>query len=151
MIARITLGAVFIATLTACGGGGSEPNTADDVDAAAPGKPGGGSLGPRTLAEGTAVCLQEVAGQRYAIEDALKEHELEPVDSCIRADVLIKEEGAAGAFTLRYQMMGDAEWKECSSSADDRLDFLDECASQLVTELGTAGTSSASAESEPAE
>jgi hypothetical protein len=149
MIAHITVGAVVIVTLTACGGGGSEPNTADDVDAA-PGK-SGGSRGARTLAEGTAVCLQEVAGQRYAVEDVLREHSLEPVESCIRADVLVKEEGQAGAFTLRYQMMGDAEWKECTSSEEDRLAFLDDCAARLVTELGSAGTSSASAESEPAE
>src|SRR5690606_16653407 len=124
---------------------------ADDADAAASGKSGDGGLGPRTLAEGTAVCLQEVAGQRYAVEDVLKEHDLEPVDSCIRADVLVQEEGEAGAFTLRYQMMGDADWKECSSSAEDRVTFRDECAGELVTELGSAGTSSAAAESEPAE
>lgn len=152
MIDRITVGAVLIATFAACGGSsGSEPNTADDAEAGDPDKSADANLGPRTLAEGTAVCLQEVSGQRYPIEDALKAQDLEPVDACIRADVLIQEEGQAGAFVLRYQMVGDAEWKECTSSVEDRLVFLDECTSQLVTELGTAGSTSSSAQSQQAE
>src|SRR5690606_21767703 len=151
MIARITVGAVLIVTLAACGSGGAEPNTADDAEAADSGKSGDGGLGPRTLAEGTAVCLQEVAGQRYVVEDVLKEHDLEPVDSCIRAVVLVQRDGVAGAFTIRYPMMGDADFMKCSLTDDDRLTFREDCAGQLGPELGSVGTSSASAESEPAE
>lgn len=147
MIVRLIVAPALIVALAACGKSGDTSNTADDVDAASDAS-GEGAVGPRTLAEGTAVCLQAVAGQRYPIEEALAEASLEVVDSCIRADALIKEEGQAGAFVLRYQLMGDAEWKECTSSAEARLDFLDECTSKLVTDLDSgAGSSSASAES----
>jgi hypothetical protein len=146
MIVRITAGAMIIA-LCACSKSGESSNTAADADAS-----GKTATGERTLAEGTPVCLQAVAGQRYPIVEALEEQDLEVVESCIRAEALVAEEGEAGAFVLRYQMMGDPEWKSCTSSADERLEFLDECTAQLVSDLGgAAGSSAASADSDAAE
>jgi hypothetical protein len=83
------------------------------------------------------VCLGDVIGMRYPVEDALRSHELEPVARCMFADVRIRETGAPGAYTLGYQRIGETDWKSCESSQQDRAAFLDECVERIVEEFGT--------------
>ena len=93
--------------------------------------------GPKgTLKAGTTVCIAEVVGVRYAIEDALTDNELAPEDSCMTADVQIEETGEQNAWTMRYQRIGDAKWLECKSDVPVREDFVAQCVSQMRSDLG---------------
>jgi hypothetical protein len=88
------------------------------------------------LARGTEVCIGLVAGVRYLLEDVLREHALEPISSCTDADVEAAESGAEGSYVLRYRLIGESAWRECSSDAVDRRAFLAECIDRMKTDLG---------------
>jgi hypothetical protein len=52
------------------------------------------------------------------------------------ADVQLEEKGGPSDWTMRYQRVGDADWKECKSSQEAREAFADECISQMISDLG---------------
>jgi hypothetical protein len=116
----------LLITLAACS---AKPTvqTADNAD-----KPLGGTKSAMTISEGSAVCVDQMIGQRYVVEDALSAAGLEPVDDCMSADVVLQESGDAGAYVLRYQMVGDAEWSTCESAREDQTSFLESCMSEML-------------------
>jgi hypothetical protein len=125
--------------VTACGGAGTKgANSADeeggDGDGDAAGQSSAKSGG--TLEAGTTVCINELVGVRYQLEEALEAAELAPEDSCMTADVQMEEKGGPNDWTMRYQRVGDADWKECKSSQEARDAFANECISQMVSDLG---------------
>ena len=114
--------------LTACATGKKDKaDSADDV----------ADTGPKsTLEAGTTVCIAELVGVRYAVEDELAAQELAPEDSCMSADVQIEEKGEPSDWTMRYQRIGDAKWQECKSDVSVREDFVASCISQMRADLG---------------
>ncbi len=113
-------------SLAACAAPGNK--NADSPDDVA--KRGG------SLEAGTTVCLAGLVGVRYAMEDVLREQELEPEHSCMMADVQLEEQGEPSAWVMRYQRVGDGEWLECKSGAEEREAFAQECVSQMIADLG---------------
>ncbi len=85
---------------------------------------------------GTKVCISDLAGVRYALEDALREQKLEPARSCTSAKIRMQEQGAPRAWILRYQHVGDRDWKECRSAESERHAFAEQCIGQMLTDLG---------------
>jgi hypothetical protein len=129
----------LILSAAACGGSSSGgANSADDVE----GEGGPGSSGG-ALAEGTTVCISAVLGMRYPVEEALEAHQLEPVAQCMFAEVRLEEGGEPGAYFMRYQRVGDTDWKRCESTQQDRVPFVQECTLQMIDDLGAAPTTSA--------
>jgi len=104
--------------------GNNAATTADAADVAA------------KLQSGTTVCLSEVAGVRYQLEDKLREQDLTPDNSCTAADVQLEEQGEPTAWVMRYQRAGDADWKECKSDKSDREVFAETCIAQMIADLG---------------
>jgi len=117
----------LLVTLAACQAT-PEAKTAADGEAA----PLGGATSALIVAEGAAVCVDGTLGQRYLVEEALEDAGLEPVDSCVTADVVVQEKGEVGSYLLRYQHVGDAEWATCESAVDDHRVFLQSCAAEMV-------------------
>ncbi len=113
-------------TLVACQAT-PDAKTADDAA-----EPLGGAKTAMVIGEGTSVCVDETLGQRYLVEEALEEAGLEPVDSCMAAEVVVQEQGEPGSFLLRYQHVGDAEWATCESDGDDHVAFLQSCTAEMV-------------------
>jgi hypothetical protein len=89
-----------------------------------------------SLEAGTAVCIAEIVGVRYALEDILAGADLEPADSCMSADVRLEETGEPSAWVMRYQRVGDAKWLECKSDLQEREQFARECVGQMRSDLG---------------
>ena len=89
-----------------------------------------------TLGDGTKVCISEVAGVRFALEDALREQELTPEMSCVSADVQLQESGEPRAWVMRYQKIGDADWRRCESTEEARDNFAQACIGQMIADLG---------------
>ena len=115
----------LLLTLVACQAT-PEAKTAEDAT------PLGGAKAAMVIGEGTSVCVDETLGQRYLVEEALEEAGLEPVDSCMAAEVMVQEQGEPGGFLLRYQHVGDAEWATCESDGDDHVAFLQSCTAEMV-------------------
>ena len=88
------------------------------------------------LEKGTKVCISEVAGVRYDLEEAMRERDLTPEYSCVSADVQVEERGEPRAWVMRYQRIGDAKWRECRSSQEERFDFADRCLGEMISKLG---------------
>ncbi len=88
------------------------------------------------LGAGTKVCISDLVGVRYALEDALRQQNLEPTGSCTSAKVRLQEAGAPKAWILRYQRLGDSKWKECKSAEPERSAFAEQCIGQMLTDLG---------------
>jgi len=123
---------------TACGGGGGAGKgaaSADDADGGS-GESGGGEEGAAkantTVSEDNTFCIDSTIGQRYLVEEALEEAGLETVDSCLTADVMVREAGESGAFELRYQKVGAGEWNSCESALENQRDFLASCVREMV-------------------
>ena len=100
--------------------------TADDVQAAAAGH----------LKAGTTVCINELVGVRYTLEDALRDRELEPEGACMMADIQLEESGEPSSWVMRYQFVGDSKWAECKSGHQERVDFAEECINKMISDLG---------------
>ena len=112
--------------IAACATGKKNATSPDEVEGASAGQ----------LSAGTTVCINELVGVRYTIEDALRERELEPEGSCMMADVQLEESGEANAWVMRYQRVGDADWSECKSDAPEREVFAEDCINQMISDLG---------------
>ncbi len=125
MRSKVALGAVLLSSLVAgaCASSGVTSKGAADVDKAG-------------LNSGTTVCISELVGVRFALEDILKERDLAPEASCMFADVQLKESGTARAWVMSYQRVGDSDWKQCKSSEKSREAFAEECVGQMVSALG---------------
>jgi hypothetical protein len=93
-------------------------------------------LAQSSLKPGTTVCISEIAGVRYALEDELVAWDLAPESSCMAADIQLEESGEPKAWSMRYQRIGDAKWLECKSAKDSREAFAEECISRMMTDLG---------------
>jgi hypothetical protein len=121
------LGTTILGT-TSCAllGGGEDAKSANDAAAAA----------KVALQTGTKVCISEVAGVRFALEDALRAYDLTPEYSCVIADVRMRESGEPRAWVMRYQKIGDADWKQCQSSEEARDVFADNCIGKMIADLG---------------
>lgn len=114
--------------LVACGGAaGVEVESADAVEGA---RRGG------NLEAGTSVCISDLVGVRYALEDALEQHELAPSASCMGADVQLSEAGQGGAWIMKYRRVGETKWQECRSEQDSRREFAAECIGAMKGDLG---------------
>jgi hypothetical protein len=124
---------VAISLLAACSANKKGAESPDDAEEAEEGATKGAK---GSLSAGTSVCLAELAGVRYTFEDMLREQELEPAASCMTADVQVEEKGEAKAWTLRYQRVGDSDWKECKSDQETRMDFAADCIDQMRADLG---------------
>jgi hypothetical protein len=112
--------------LAGCGAAGGKG--ADGAD---------GADGPKgSLQAGTKVCLHELAGARGPLEDAITAQKLVVDAGCMLYDLGVKEAGSAGAWVMRYQRVGDGDWKECKSSAPDREEFVRKCVEQMIDDLG---------------
>lgn len=134
---EIVLSVGLAGCLVACGGGNKGAASADDAADGAEGgesgaKGGEGSAAASTVDSGAAVCIEQTVGQRYLVEDALEEAGLEPVDSCLSADVMIQERGESGAYELRYQKVGAGEWQTCESALDKQRIFLETCIQEMT-------------------
>ena len=116
------IAAALLALVLGCGGKKQADSAAD---AAVQEGAWAGSLDP-----GTAVCLSEIAGVRYVIEDVLTELSLELADDCIGAEVELEEVGDAGAWELKYRAVGE-KWQSCKSQEQERAGFLRECLGSL--------------------
>ncbi len=114
------LGATVL--MAGCAAGAKDAKTADDVKEAA-------SL------DGQKVCIAELVGVRYELEDELVEQQLAPEQSCMFADIQLEETGEASAWVMRYQRVGDEEWQECKSSASDRAVFAEKCIGEMISTL----------------
>ena len=88
------------------------------------------------LAAGSAVCISELAGVRYPLVDELERQQLAVEGSCMVADVQLEERGEPSAWVMRYQRIGDADWKECKSNVAEREAFAQECIDKMKTDLG---------------
>jgi len=88
------------------------------------------------LAAGSAVCISELAGVRYPLVDELERQELAVEGSCMVADVQLEELGEPTAWVMRYQRIGDASWKECTSNHAEREAFAQKCIDQMKMDLG---------------
>lgn len=88
------------------------------------------------LNAGTKICISELAGVRYTLEDVLRAQHLEPARSCTVAKIRLEESGAPRAWIMRYQHIGDGKWKECKSNAAERSAFAEQCVGQMLTDLG---------------
>jgi len=143
MSLRAIVGAVILIIATGCGGAKSGgAGSADDADS-----PADGDQLPAAanqLEAGAAVCVENVVGIRYEIEDLLEERELKPVRDCMDADFQIAEEGQPGAFVMRYRKVGESDWQSCKSSSQDRAEFDQECLDAALGNLG-GGSDGASA------
>ncbi len=123
-------------SLVACGNGSNGPDPKDGSN----GKPGEGPKAGATAAgakveEGSTVCVSNLLGVRYAIEDVLEEQGLKVTGDCMFADVELAEHGEAGNFELKYRALG-GEWQSCKSTANDRVAFVKECTDAII---GTKG------------
>ena len=125
MKAATVFGAIMAIGLAAC----AEAGTTADAKTAADAAKG-------ALHAGTKVCISDLVGVRYALEDALRQQDLEPTSSCTAAKVRLQESGAPNAWILRYQRLGDSKWKECKSSERDRGVFAEQCIGQMRSDLG---------------
>ena len=74
---------------------------------------------------------------RYPLVDELERQELAVEGSCMVADVQLEEQGEESAWVMRYQRIGDADWKECKSNVVDREAFAQKCIDQMKTDLGS--------------
>jgi hypothetical protein len=88
------------------------------------------------LQSGSAVCISELVGVRYPIEDELEKQALAVEGSCMVADVQLQEQGEPSAWVMRYQRIGDADWKECKSNHAERGVFAAKCIGQMINDLG---------------
>lgn len=134
MYLRAIVGAVILIIATGCGGAKSGgASSADDAD-----KPAGGdgNQSAQQLSAGAAVCVENVVGIRYEIEDVLEELDLKPVRDCYDADFQIAEEGGPGDFVMRYRKVGESDWQSCKSSSQDRTEFNRECLGAALGSLG---------------
>ncbi len=122
MKTRWLLGASLL--LVACGGAGEDAKSAADADQGA------------ALQGGTSVCISDLAGVRYALEDALERQDLSPADSCMGAQVQLSEHGKAKSWVMKYRRVGDPKWTECKSSEDSRRAFASECIGAMKGDLG---------------
>ncbi|MCA9624637.1 MAG: hypothetical protein KC731_36690 [Myxococcales bacterium] len=134
--ARLALVALFgtgflVTGLAATVGCGSKSSAKSADDAPSLAKKDKGGAAP-SIEAGARVCIDGHLGQRYLVEDALSEQELEPVDDCMSADVMVQEQGEPGAYVLRYQMVGAGEWSSCESALEDHIAFLSACAGELI-------------------
>ena len=113
-------------SLAACvAPGNKNADSADDV-----------ALHEGSLEAGTTVCLAGLVGVRWAMEDVLREQELEPEHSCMMADVQLEEQDEPSAWVMRYQRVGDGDWLECKSGVQEREAFAQECVTQMISDLG---------------
>lgn len=124
MRSKVALGIVLLSMAGACASSGVTSKDAADAEQAA------------GLNSGTTVCISELVGVRFALEDMLKERDLAPERSCMFADVQMKETGEARAWVMSYQRVGDSDWKHCKSSERSREAFAEECIGKMVSELG---------------
>ena len=85
---------------------------------------------------GSKVCISDLAGVRYSLEDELERQKLTPAADCMFADIRMQERGSSAAWVLRYQRVGDAKWRECKSSEQARGAFARECIGQMIADLG---------------
>ncbi len=88
------------------------------------------------LAAGSAVCIRELVGVRYPLVDELERQQLAVEGSCMVADVQLEEQGEPTAWVMRYQRIGDADWKECTSNLAEREAFAQKCIDQMRHDLG---------------
>jgi hypothetical protein len=124
---RIFAAAAIVAAL---GAAGCTSTTVEGADAKSAADAAG------ALQAGTKVCISDLAGVRYALEDALREQKLEPARSCTTAKIRLQESGARGAWIMRYQRVGDRDWKECRSAESERHAFAEQCIGQMMSDLG---------------
>jgi hypothetical protein len=114
---------------TACGAGPQpKPSAADPKGSEEADSP--------KLTAGATVCINEVAGIRYVVEDMLRARSLELADDCMGADLRVQEKGKEGAWVFRYQVPGDKDWRACESQQKERSAFLEDCGDELVGALG---------------
>jgi hypothetical protein len=129
--------AVTVLAIAACGSKSpTGAKSGDDADSPGSSSSSGESKAAGELAAGTSVCVSELVGVRYHLEDALTEHGLEPVADCMFADVQLEEGGEAGAYFLRFQRTGESEWKRCDSTEEDRIAFLRQCTAEISASTG---------------
>ncbi len=145
MLKRTILLALAV-SLTACGPStnGEGPKTASDGAKGGDAAEGGGATATGTkVEEGSSVCVSDLLGVRYAIEDVLKEAGLKPTGDCMFADFEVSEQGEPGEFELKYRAIGD-KWQTCKSAAEDRIAFVRECMDAIITSGGGGGGESKS-------
>lgn len=129
-----TIVLALAACVAACGPTTDEPGPKNGGDGAT----GDGEKGSSAEAtgakveEGSSVCVSNLLGVRYAIEDVLEQMGLKVTGDCMFADVEIAEHGEPGAFEMKYRTIG-GEWQSCKSKADDRQQFVRECTDAIVT------------------
>jgi hypothetical protein len=128
----------LVAGAVACGppSNGPDPKTGGPGPDGEDGKSGATATGKK-VEEGSSVCVSNLLGVRYAIEDVLEEVGLKVTGDCMFADVEIAEQGEPGAFELKYRALGE-EWQSCKSTAQDRIAFVKECTDAIVTTSGGA-------------
>jgi hypothetical protein len=119
----ITMLAVGSLGLVACAGTTGDAKSPADAEKTA-------------LNSGTKVCISDLVGVRYTLEDVLRQQNLEPTGSCTSAKVRLQEAGTPKSWIMRYQRIGDAKWKECKSSEQERSAFAEQCVGQMKTDLG---------------
>jgi hypothetical protein len=85
---------------------------------------------------GSKVCISDLVGVRYSLEDELERQKLEPEADCMFADIQVQEQGAPSSWVLRYQRVGDGKWQECRSEASQRGEFARQCIRQMRDDLG---------------
>lgn len=134
---------IFVAlafSLAACGNGssGPGPKNGGDGDGKGNGSKGGATASGKKVEEGSSVCVSELLGVRYAIEDVLEEFNLNVTGDCMFADVEIAEHGEPGAYEMKYRAVGE-QWQSCKSKASDRVAFIKECADAIITSSGGGG------------
>ncbi len=135
-----TLLLTLVAGAMACGPSenGPDPKTGGDGPA---GKGDDGSTAMATgtkVEEGSSVCVSNLLGVRYAIEDVLEEMGLKVTGDCMFADVEIAEHGEPGSFEMKYRAVGE-EWQSCKSKKNDRVEFVRECTDAIVTTSAGGG------------
>lgn len=134
-----TIVLALAACLSACGPTTDEPGPKNGGDAQGDGEKGSTAEATGTkVEEGSSVCVSNLLGVRYAIEDVLSEMGLKVTGDCMFADVEIAEHGEPGAFEMKYRTVG-GEWQSCKSKATERQDFVRECTDAIVTTSSGGG------------
>jgi len=126
------LSIVSLSTTVACGKSKPAQSADDAADGATSSSAPSKSPAAQSLEPGAKVCVDTSLGNRRLVEDALVEGGFEPIDSCMVADAMVREEGEPGAYELKYQRVGDDEWASCTSDLDGEMAFLEQC----VIEMG---------------
>lgn len=130
-----TLALALAVSLAACGPSSEGPDPKTGADAKDGATTGGATAGGKKVEEGSSVCVSDLLGVRYAIEDVLEAAGLKVTGDCMFADVEIAEHGEPGGFEMKYRAIGE-EWQTCSSKASSRTAFIKECTDAIISTGG---------------